>query len=138
MKTLLKHTFEVLICCAIGMFFAFAVFIGPANAANIQTKGWDYTCVNANTGATMVIHSNPAAYGSADFRLEVKPGLQVAIEEAAPVDIKGYPGFYHPETAKSKELTVIVLDNGKQIVTQYGSDVLTCGLTSEYNLVRKY
>ncbi len=117
---------------------AFCVISSTSFAANLTVKAFDYTCVDANNGDKVTLHTNEAPYGGVDFRLEVRKDFQAVIQDAAPVNIKGYPGFYHPETSKSSELTVIVLDNGKQLALQYGPRVFTCGLSSEYNLVDNY
>lgn len=117
---------------------AFCLVASSSFAANLTVKAFDYTCVDANSGKTVVMHTNEAPYGGIDVRLALRKDFQAVIQDAGPINIKGYPGFYHPETSKSSELTVIVLDNGKQLAVQYGESVYTCGLTSEYNLVDNY
>lgn len=100
-----------------------------------ETKNYNYSCFEINTGKVMVLNSGPDLLGGANFWLKFDNGAQVAIERAAPVDIEGRPGFFHPEEGDNEALIVIVLNNGSKLVTKYGGRMYTCGLMDEFNVV---
>ncbi|QDH49665.1 hypothetical protein KYLE_76 [Pantoea phage Kyle] len=135
MKNLLKgeRWYGLLLLAA----FLFGFFAPGADAqVRAVNKSWDYACASADLNHQMTLAATPAGYGGADFRVILPSGQQIVIEDAAPIKLEGNrDAFFHPETRKSAELLVIVLGDGSQVVTKYGSKIYTCGLTSEYDIV---